>query len=110
MAKRSAQEIIDAALADNRWWERLCFGLVVLFVAVGLTTLGVGLVRESDTVVVTGGIVTALFVPAIGVARSLRERNMRIRMSEAAVSLAKTANEVRDILNDTFGASKGAGS
>lgn len=41
---RPAKDIIDDALADNRWWEWLCFGLVALFVVVGLSVLAFGII------------------------------------------------------------------
>lgn len=104
MAKRPAEAIIDDAIADNRWWEWVCFGLVILFVASGLTTLAVGIINGRDLVALAGGGVTVLFVPAMHFAKNLRERNMRIRMSEAAVALAKTSEEVRAVLRETFGA------
>lgn len=108
VAKRSPKEVIDDAIADNRWWERTCFALVVLFVASGLTTLTVGIMKEKDTLAVTGGGITALFLPAMWFARGLRERNMRIRASEIPFALAKTTEEARAIWRDTFEKGKGS--
>lgn len=94
--------IIDAAIKDNRRWEQLCFGLVILLVGTGVSTLVTGIIKEKDAVAVSGAGVTGLFWPALSFARRLREFNIRIRLSEVALSLATTPEEAANVVERAF--------
>ena len=102
MATRTAKEIIDEALRDNRAWEWLCYVLVILVVAVGLTVLVIGAVRGDGIIALAGGGVTGLFFFALRFARQIREENIKIRLCEVALAKAKTPSEASQILRDTF--------
>lgn len=102
-ARRPAKEIIDDALRDNKSWEWLCFGLVVLLVATGVAVLITGIIQNEIVVAVTGGGVTGLFWPALGYARGFRRDNIRIRLFEFALSKADTTQEAAAILREAIG-------
>jgi hypothetical protein len=103
---RSAREIIDDALGDNQWWEWLCFGLVILLVVTGIGTLVMGIIKEKELIVLTGGGVTGLFWPALSFARSFREANIRVRLYELALAMAKTPDEATSVLREALGIPK----
>ena len=99
---RPTTEIINNALRENAKWEWLCYIGIVVFVVIGLTTLGFGLVRGDGVTSVVGGVVTSLFWPGIRYADRFRRDNLKIRLYEAALNKASTSQEVRDILKEIF--------
>ena len=101
---RSAKSIVDDALGDNRFWEWLCYAIVVLLVLTGLTTLVVGVAQQKEIVALTGGGVAGLFWPAMHFAKGFRSDNIRIRMYEYALSKAETPAEAAAILKEALGA------
>ncbi len=102
MATRSAKEVIDDALRDNRAWEWLCYATVISIVVAGLTVLLIGAIRGDGIIALAGGGVTGLFFFALRFARLIREENIRIRLCEVALTKAKTRHEVGQILRDAF--------
>ena len=90
-AKRSVQAVIDAALAEGRRWEWLCYALVAFFVLLGSVVLIVGIVRESGLTALAGSVFTGLFWPALRYADSVRRDLVRTRLYEIALAKAKTA-------------------
>jgi hypothetical protein len=102
MPTRSAKEVIDEALRDNRAWEWLCFPQVILVVVVGLTVLVIGAVRGDGIIALAGGGVTGLFFFALRFARQIREENIKIRLCEVVLTKARTPGEPSQILRDTF--------
>lgn len=99
---RPATEIIDDALRDNRSWEWLCYALVVLLVVTGVGTLVAGIIQGREVVVVTGGGVTGLFWPALRFARGFRDANIRVRLYELALAMAKTPEEASAALREAL--------
>jgi hypothetical protein len=100
---RPAKEIIDDALADNRWWEWLCYVLVALLVVTGISVLIIGIIQEKAAIAATGGGVTALFWPALSFARSFRRDNIRIRLYEIPLTMAKDDEAAARHLREAIG-------
>jgi len=62
-AVRSAQEVIDQAIADNRFGEYLLYGFAIVFVTVGVILIGVGIFRNNPYAMI-GGPVESVVVRA----------------------------------------------
>ena len=77
----NVHEIIDRAIEENRWRERVLLGFAILFVALGAFVLVWGLVHDS--VLAYAGIAESLlFVPAVLLIRTVSRENMALRMLE----------------------------
>ena len=74
---RTAKEIIDQAIEENKWNERLLYFIAVVCVISGVTALIFGLIKEQGVVAIAGGIASALFIPAMYQARQIRRAVMR---------------------------------
>ena len=103
---RSAKEIIDDALRDNRSWEWLCYVLVVLLVGVGISILLFGIILERDVAAVVGGGVSGLFWPALRYARNFRQDNIRVRLYELPLAMSKSPEDAAMYLERAIGALK----
>ncbi len=73
---RTAQQVIDQLIRENRPWEWFCFGSAAALVLVGLAVIVRAIfVPQSDVLTVVGGVATALFWPALAHARRIRKEN-----------------------------------
>jgi hypothetical protein len=99
---RTAKLIIDQAIRENRFGERLLYAFATVFVATGVFSLVYGTLRSQGAVAVAGGIGSALFFPAIYQARGIRKENIALRMMEVPLTKANTAQEAAKALNDFF--------
>jgi len=99
---RPAREIIDQAIEENKWNERLLYFIAVACVVSGMTALLFGLIKEQGVVAIAGGISSALFIPAMYQARKVRRENMAIRLLEGPLSKSETAKEASDALKEFF--------
>jgi hypothetical protein len=99
---RTAKEIIDQAIEENKWNERLLYFIAVACVVSGITALIFGLIQEQGVVAIAGGIASALFIPAMHQARQIRRENMAIRLLEGPLGKAETAKEASDALKEFF--------
>ncbi|WP_148087905.1 hypothetical protein [Gemmata obscuriglobus] len=104
MPRRSVQEVIDQAIGEGRRWERLCYALVLFFIALGSIVLIVGVVRESGLLALDGSLFTGLFWPALRYADGVRRDLIRTRMYEMALAKAKTPAEMLEMLREVAGA------
>jgi hypothetical protein len=52
---RSARDVIDEAIRENRFGERLLYGFAVVFVLAGVAALIVGMVQSDGVVALAGG-------------------------------------------------------
>ena len=59
-APRTAREVIDAAIRENRSWEWVSFGLTVAFAVVGLVVLAVGAYQGNGLVALAGTVAGAV--------------------------------------------------
>lgn len=107
VARRPAREVIDAAIAEGRRWEWLSYALVIFFVLLGSTVLVVGVTRESGLTALAGSAFTGLFWPALKYADSVRRDLVRTRMYEMALTKAKTADEMLQMLREVAAVGSG---
>jgi hypothetical protein len=101
-SRRSAQEVIDQAIHENRAGEWLCYAFAIVFVVVGIGVLIWGAIAGQVVVSVAGSIASILFWPAMREARQIRKENIAIRLLEAPLSKADTATAAAQALRDAF--------
>ncbi len=94
--------MIDQAIKENRFGEWLCYSFASIFVLVGVTVIIAGAVQGEGFVSIAGSIASVLFWPAMLQARQIRKENMAIRLLEAPLSLAATAEAAADMLQKNF--------
>jgi len=100
---RTAKLVIDQAIKENRRGEWLCYGFAVAFVGVGVAVIAKALFTEQSVwTTVVGGVVSALFWPAMNAAWQIRRENLAIRLLEAPLSRAETAQAAADMLQKVF--------
>lgn len=99
---RSGRELIDIAIRENRTGEYFCYGLIALFVVIGLTGVIVGMIRGDGVVAVAGTGTAALFWPALRRAERIRETNILIRLLEMPLSAARTSREASTAIIGAF--------
>ncbi len=103
MAKaRDAKTVIDTAIADNLWWEQLCYGLIVVFVVVGIAIVIVGAAQDNGLVSLSGTGLAGLFWPAIRYVWKFRSENIRVRLYELPLAAAGSADEMAAILREVY--------
>src|SRR6185436_16838360 len=100
---RSAKDIIDQAIAENRWNERLCYLFAVIFVVSGTGTLIFGLMQADGIIALAGAVANLLYFPAMKQAREIRKENFAIRLLEVPLSASKTSKDAADALTEFFG-------
>jgi hypothetical protein len=101
-SQRTAREVIDQAIRENRLGEWLCYLFAVVFVAVGIGVLVFGAVKGEGVVSIAGTITSVLFWPAMREARQIRKENMAIRLLEFPLSAAGTAKAAAEALREAF--------
>jgi hypothetical protein len=101
-AGRSAKEIIDQAINDNKVSEWLLYIFASVFVLAGMTALIWGMVEGQGAVSVAGAIAGALFWPDMHQARQIRRENIAIRLVEGPLSMAETSGEAANALREFF--------
>src|SRR5438874_8086606 len=80
---RTAKQVIDQAIKENRRGEWLCYGFATVFVLAGLAVIGKSLLTEQSAwSTAIGAAVSALFWPAVSAARLIRRENLAIRLLE----------------------------
>ena len=99
---RTAQEVIDQAINDNRPGEYLLYGFATVFVLSGTIALITGAIRNEGLVALAGGIGSTLFYPAMRLARQIRRENIAIRLGELPLSKAETSHEASIALKEFF--------
>ena len=99
---RTAKEVIDQAIRENKTGERLLYGFALLFVAVGLSVLLWGILNREAVLAIVGSLTSALFWPAMNSVRRTRKESVAIRLLEAPLSRADTAREAAEMLQHLF--------
>jgi hypothetical protein len=99
---RTARELIDQALSENRINEYLLYAFAILFVISGTTALIWGMIVGEGAVALAGVIADTLFFPATWQARQIRRENIAIRLVERPLSLAENSKEAADALREFF--------
>jgi hypothetical protein len=99
---RTAKQIIDQAVAENRSAERLLYAFAILVVSTGAFALVWGVVTSQGVAAVAGAIASSLFLPAMSQARQTRRESVAIRLLEAPLSRATTSHEAAAMLTEFF--------
>jgi hypothetical protein len=99
---RLAQDVIDAAISENRSWEWLGYCLTTAFAVIGLAVL-VGAIQGNGGVAASGAGAGALFWPAMHYAVNIRRANIRIRLFEIALNQAKNGKEAAGMIREAMG-------
>jgi hypothetical protein len=99
---RTAQDVIDQAIKENRFGEFLLYLFATLFVGVGLSAVVYGMIHENAVTSVVGFASSTLFWPAMSSARRTRKENIAVRLLEAPLGRADTAKDAADMLHRLF--------
>ena len=102
MAVRTPRQVIDQAVAENRFGERLLYGMACAFAAVGLFVLIWAAINRLSIVALAGSGASALFWPAVNSARKTRKESVAIRLLEVPLSRAETAAQAADMLKNVY--------
>ncbi len=100
--QRTAQEVVDLAIRENRFGERLLYGFASLFVACGVAAIAHGIYSSATIETLVGAIGSALFYPAMHLAKRIRQQNIAIRLLEAPLSRADTAQDAAVAIRTAF--------
>ena len=102
MQARTPRQIIDQAVEENRFGERLLYVMACAFAVVGLLVLVWAAINRLPVIAVAGSISTSLFWPAAKSARQTRKESVAIRLLEAPLSRADTAREAAEMPQQLF--------
>jgi hypothetical protein len=100
--RRSAQEVIDATIRENRKQEILLYGFAITSFLLGCVIIAVALYRNQQVAALAGAFVAALCTPAMLLVRDTRRENMKLRLMELPLSSARTAVEAADAVIKLF--------
>jgi hypothetical protein len=99
---RTAKEVIDQAIKDNRVPEYLLYAFASIFVLVGTALIAVAIYNKTSISAIAGVVLDGLAWPAVRMTREIRQQNLMLRMLEVPLSKAKTADEAAKMLTETF--------
>jgi hypothetical protein len=99
---RTALEVINQAISENKLGERLLYGFAVAFATIGLFVIVWAAINRSNIVSVVGLLTSALFWPAMSSVRRTRKENIAIRLLETPLSRADTAKDAAEMLQQLF--------
>jgi hypothetical protein len=102
MPKRSAQEVIDTAIKENRPNEYLLYAFALLFVGLGTGSFIYSVWTGHWALSIGSAIESGLFYPALSAVQKIRRENQKIRLLELALTNAKTAEEAATALRQVF--------
>ncbi len=102
MAKRSAQDVIDDTIRENRPNEYILYGFALLFVGLGTGSFIYSLVTGHWALSIGSAIETGLFYPAMNAIQRIRRQNQKIRLLELALTNARTAEDAAAALQKAF--------
>jgi hypothetical protein len=93
LPKRSAQEIIDTAIRENRTNEYVLYAIAIVFIVLGAGAFIYSLIARQWTLSIASALELALFYPAMKAAQGIRTENQKITLLEISLSNSKTADE-----------------
>jgi hypothetical protein len=102
MAKRTAEEVIDAAIRENRPNEYILYAFAVLFVGLGTGSFIFSIWSGHWTLSIGSALETGLFYPAMQAVQKIRRENQKIRLPELALTNASTAADAAAALHKIF--------
>jgi hypothetical protein len=99
---RTAKEVIDQAIKDNRLPEYLLYTFACLFVLTGEVLIGNAIYNKTTLTAIVGTALNGLAWPAYQMTRRIRQENLMLRMLEVPLSIAETADEAAKMLTEAF--------
>ena len=90
MPERSAQEVIDQLIRENRPNEYMHYAFAILFVSLGTGAFIYSIVTGHWALSIGSALETGLFYPAMNVIQRIRRENQKIRLLELALTDAHT--------------------
>jgi hypothetical protein len=94
--------VIDKAIEENRFGERLLYCLAAGFACVGLLVLVWAAINREGIIAIAGSVASSLFWPAVRSARQTRKESIAIRLLEAPLSRVDTSQEAAEMLHMFF--------
>jgi hypothetical protein len=95
---RTAHQVINDAIMENRIAEWIMYGFATAFVITGIALLILGSIKDNTFTGALGGVSSLLFWPSMTAARRVRKENIAIRLLEAPLGRADTAKEAAEML------------
>ena len=102
MAKRSAQEVIDQLIRENKPNEHTLYALAMLFVGLGTGCFIYSVITGHWALSIGSAIETGLFYPAMNAVQKIRRENQTIRLLELALTNASTAEDAAAAIHKAF--------
>jgi hypothetical protein len=103
---RTAKQVIDQAVAENRRWETLCFIGACLAVAVSGSFFMIAVVKQEplgmDRLLGSGSIISLLFFPSLYFGRQYHRTSQAIRLAEIALSMSKNSTEAVEVIRNVL--------
>jgi hypothetical protein len=100
--KRTAQQLIDEAIAENRATAHVLYLLAIVAALVGLGVLVWASIMRQPLLALAGSICTSLLWPAIRLVQQTRKENIALRLLEAPLGRAPTAVAAAMMLEHFF--------
>jgi hypothetical protein len=100
--KRTASDVIEHAINENRFGEHLLYLFSCASIFVGLAVLVYGAYRAESVTATLGTVASLMFYPAMRLAKGIRDQNMAIRLMEIPLNNSKTAEEAANVLRQFF--------
>jgi hypothetical protein len=99
---RSANDVIDQAIRENRGGEILIYTYTVLIVLTGLGLIIGSMIQKQPIMSLAGAAENVLLWPAFRAAERIRNIKIALRMLEIPLNMAKTAEEAAKMLKQVF--------
>jgi hypothetical protein len=99
---RTATDVINQAISENRKPEWLLYCFAAVFVLTGEIVIGWALSAKTPLTTLVGVALNGLAWPAFRETRSLRAENLMLRMLEVPLSKTQTAEEAAKMLTEAF--------
>jgi hypothetical protein len=99
---RSAEEVINQAIRENRPPEYILYGMSIAFVITGISLIVWSMIHGFGWTAVAGAGLDGLAWPAFQQTKNLRQQNLMLRMLEIPLSKARTTDEAAKMLTEQF--------
>jgi hypothetical protein len=100
--QRTAKDVIDQAIRENKSVERLLYVLCSAATGIGLFVLVLAAVQRQPIVALASSIPISLLWPAIRFTKDTRKENIALRLLEVPLSRAQTATAAAETLKHLF--------
>lgn len=100
--KRTPGNVIEQAISENRFGERLLYLFSCTSFFAGISVLGYGAYTGQSLTAILGTVANLMFYPAMRLAKAIRDQNMAIRLLEIPLNNSKTAEEAAALLRQFF--------